>query len=303
MCYKAVDSYINFLLNNKRKSLNTEKAYKRALIEFHNFISNKNSDVIFDRKFYQSISLIDLDNFIAYLNKEKKNSASTINQKGTIIKEFGKYLKRIGYLKENIFEDVELPEIPQRLHVTLTEEEAIRLLNAVKSDTSKFKIRNTAIILTFLTTGVRVSELCDIEPSNIRENTLYVIGKGNKERKIYLPDSTLKVLEEYLEFKKKNNLENTKYLFVSKTGSQLKTPNIDDLIKKYCQLAGINKNISAHKLRHSFASISHNVGNVDIRSLQELLGHSSIKTTQIYVSVNDEKLKDSINKNPLAHIL
>lgn len=302
MSYEMVDNYINYITNNKGKSLNTAKAYNRDLNELHIFLVNKYHNPELNKEFYNSISLIDLDSFMVYLKKEKNNSPASRNRKGIAVREFFKYLKRIKYVTEDIAEDLELPKIPQRLHISLTLEEAVKIIDVANNKGNKFRSRDTCILMFFLTTGLRVSELCNIKLDDIQGNVLKVIVKGDKQRKVFLSDSVLKILNEYLEYREANKLDAQEYLFVSKNGKQLKTSDIDYMVKKYAKKADINKKISAHKLRHSFASISYNNGKVDIRSLQELLGHKNISTTQIYTNVNDDMLEESINKNPITHI-
>lgn len=311
MVFKMVENYIEFLKENKNRSQNTCKSYHHDLVEFHNWLLQQYPSTIFNKDFYKNITISDMDAFVRYLKRnklvngkiKKGNSAASINRKQICIKEFWKFLQRNDYINENIAEKLELVKIPERLHEWLSEEQVVNLINTIASNTKdRFRVRNSTIVLLFIVTGLRVSELCNIRLSDIKDGMLYCVGKGNKERKIPLSISTLKTLNKYLDDKKQNGFIDTEYLFVSKSGSKLATTDIDYMLKKYSKKCNINiSSMSAHKLRHSFASISY-IKNVDIRSLQLLLGHSSIKTTEIYAHQNDKILQESINKNPLAHL-
>lgn len=157
-------------------------------------------------------------------------------------------------------------------------------------------------MILFLNCGLRLSELCSINISNIKEDVLTVIGKGNKERTIYLNNACLKALNNYLEIRNKdiNKIIDKDALFLSKNYKRIGKRSIELMLKKYLAKANLDtKKYTPHKLRHTAATLMYKYGNVDIRSLQEILGHANVSTTQIYTHVDDEQLRKATNSNPL----
>lgn len=312
MSYKLVDEYLNYLLNNKNRSINTFNAYRRDLEEFHIYLKEQRyPNTEFAEEFYSHIKLADVNSFVSYLKqdktingKEKKgNSPSSINRKGICVKEFFKFLRKNGYVDKSIAEDLELPKIGKRIHETLTIDEVNKLISIADDKGNRYRVRDVCMLIFFLSMGFRVSELCNLKLENIKTDEIIIKGaKGNKERKAFLYEAAIKALENYLEYRKERGLENTEYLFVSRSGKKLEDVGINKIIKKYAKEAGIDKDITAHSLRHSFATLAYNEGNLDIVQLQALLGHENISTTKIYTKINESKLRESANKNPLAHI-
>ncbi|MFL0196375.1 tyrosine-type recombinase/integrase [Clostridium sp. WILCCON 0269] len=175
------------------------------------------------------------------------------------------------------------------------------LLNAIDG---KFKERDYCIITFFLNCGMRLSELCSINISNIKDDILTVVGKGNKERTIYLNEACLKALKSYLNSRDEYYLKikDKDALFISKNYTRINKRSVEIMLKKYLKKAQLDSDkYTPHKLRHTAATLMYKYGNVDIRSLQKILGHESVSTTQIYTHVDDEKLREAIKSNPLNH--
>jgi site-specific recombinase XerD len=199
--------------------------------------------------------------------------------------------------------EMESPKIGKRKPIYLSLDESLSLLHSVSSRNT---VRDLCIITLFLNCGLRLSELCSINIGNIREEILTIIGKGNKERKIPLNSACVKTINEYLPVRAKA-LEGYKIsddtkraLFITERRSRIKRRTVQDLVEKYIALAGLkDKHYTTHKLRHTAASLMYQNG-ADIISLQQILGHENVNTTQIYVHVIDEQLKNAVNSNPLA---
>jgi site-specific recombinase XerD len=164
--------------------------------------------------------------------------------------------------------------------------------------------RNYAMITLFLNCGLRLSELVNIDLSSMKDDTLTVLGKGGKERTIYLNHACKKSIEHYLTVRKSGNIKDKNALFLSERNNRISTKTVQYIVKKFIAKSGFDeKKYSVHKLRHTAATLMYKHGNVDIRSLQEILGHESISTTEIYTHVDNKQLRDAVEKNPLANIL
>ncbi|MDU1854826.1 MAG: tyrosine-type recombinase/integrase, partial [Clostridium baratii] len=152
---------------------------------------------------------------------------------------------------------------------------------------------------------MRLSELCNIKLDKITGDTLTIIGKGNKERTVYLNEACLKALNDYMKVRdtSKSNTESAKYLFLSNRGNPINKRTVEIMVKNYTKNAGLkDEKYTPHKLRHTAATLMYKHGDVDIRSLQSILGHENISTTQIYTHVDDETLREAVKSNPLAKI-
>lgn len=157
----------------------------------------------------------------------------------------------------------------------------------------------------FLNCGMRLSELCSIQIDKIRDDTLTIIGKGNKERTVYLNDACLKALANYLNVRDDSKAlpDNKKFLFLSSRNGPINKRTVEIMIKKHITNAGLTDDkYTPHKLRHTAATLMYKYGNVDIRSLQSILGHTNISTTQIYTHVDDDSLRDAVKSNPLSKL-
>ena len=148
---------------------------------------------------------------------------------------------------------------------------------------------------------MRLSELVNINLSNIKGDTLTVIGKGNKERTVYLNDACIKALRDYLVVRPTEDIKDKDALFISKRKQRISNKSVQHIVKKYLEKAGLDtKKYSVHKLRHTAATLMYQHGDVDIRALQQILGHSNISTTQIYTHVDNKTLREAVRRNPLA---
>lgn len=271
-----LENYERFLTIERGLSIKTIDAYMRDVKEFENFLKNNCKDI-------ENTEVSDVRAFVFFLQKE--NSPTSIIRKLSSLRVFGKYLVREGIYKKNIFEEVPLPKKAKHLPQILTVDEAFMLIDGNDSD-DFISIRNRAIFDLLYSEGLRVSELISLKKEQVdfKQNIIRVLGKGNKERIIPLGEKAKNNLIKYLEEKKKIGFDSSTFLFVNNRGQVLTTRTVQRWIKKKSI-----KKITPHSLRHSFAT--HLLeGGADLRSIQELLGHESISTTQKYLHINFDKL-------------
>lgn len=309
-----LNEFLGYLLTVKGKSPNTISGYKVDLKLFIKFIKKTKlklkienveevdiSDI--NEEFFNSICLGDMYSFITYITLKRGNNNLTRARKIAAIKSFFLYLEtKLRIIKENPARELESPKINKRHPVYLTLEQSKELLGNIES---RNRERDYAIIVLFLNCGLRLSELVGINISKISKDTLTVIGKGNKERTVYLNSSCMKAIDAYLCVREKADIlkSDKDALFLSERNKRISKRTVQWLVDKYLLVTKSlysNNNYTTHKLRHTAATLMYKYGNVDIRALQEILGHESVATTQIYTHLDEEKLRQAINSNPLA---
>jgi len=315
-CPSFLKSYLTYMSVIKGKSENTIKQYYydlRMFLRFNLMIRNDipksefdNIEIVnFDFNIIKDITLDDLYEFMAYVNNEHSSNDSFRARKVASLKSFFKYL----YIKDKSIEDnpaqnLETPKLKKRMPKYLSLEQSIELIKVIDG---KYKQRDLAMFLLFLTCGLRLSELVGINIKNIdfKARTLKIIGKGNKERIVFLNEICIEAIKNYLEVRPMDMLkaDDKDALFISSKFSRITGRSIELIAKKYFEQAGIDTTVyTPHKLRHTAATIMYRDGNVDIRTLQELLGHASLSTTQIYTHVKNDDLRNAADKNPLSKI-
>ena len=284
---ELIEEFLRYLLIDKGYSNNTIESYKRDLEKFLEF--NKNKDI-------NNISNEDLKKYIKYLNTENLNEKS-IARNISSIKSFYKFLVINKYIDSNVSEILYLPKIKKSLPNILTEEDIFKLLDIKPID--NFSYRNKAMLELMYATGLRVSELINLKLQDIdlNQDIIRTFGKGSKERVIPIGDYAKEYLEKYI-YKYRGNMlkrEASEYLFLNNHGKQMTRQGFFKIIKKIAKEKGIHNDLSPHTLRHSFASHLLKYG-ADLRTIQELLGHSDISTTQIYTHITNEELKKNYNE-------
>ncbi len=286
----------------KCRSDNTILEYRLDLLQFFRYVANYRDIEHLDFRFANiefilSIQLGDMYAFLAYCQDTLHASPGTRARKIVSIRQFWKYLKTKAHLIDNnIAEELETPKQPKRIVRCLTLEESVRLLIEAGSSST----RDNCIITIFLNCALRLSELAALNIGQVNTDVLSVIGKGNKERKIYLTPAVKQALAQWL-CCRNTMVVDTDTLFISRNHRRLTTRAIQNVVKKHILAAGINPDgLSTHKLRHTAATLMYKYGHVDIRSLQQILGHESIATTEIYTHVDDGQLQAAVNANPLA---
>ncbi|MDO5088958.1 MAG: tyrosine-type recombinase/integrase [Leptotrichiaceae bacterium] len=289
------------------KSFNTIKSYRKDIMQFIDYLEEY--EEIND---FEQIETITFRSFIVYLNStdrgnketvsEKSVSKRSINRKISALRTFFKYLQEKKIIKSNKVTYITMPKFEKELPNVLNKDDINRLRNAI--NTEKITgIRDRLIIELLYSSGIRASELIDLSEHmiNIDEREIRVIGKGNKERITFFSENSKKWLEKYIEEKKRKYFNYTKNtVFTNSRGEKLTTRSLRRLIVDYAKKAEIHKEVTPHVFRHTFATELLNNG-VDIRYLQELLGHSSISKTQVYTHVSKALLKNVyMNTHPLA---
>ena len=234
-----------------------------------------------------------------YLKKLAHLSPVTLNLKLNGIKSFFHFLYRDELIGKDPAKDIELSKIGRHLPDVLTEEEVNTMLDSF-DENNIYELRNKTILEVLYSAGLRVSELCNLKTNNInlKECQLRVLGKGDKERIAYIGAKAAKLIEKYYDLSRPKLLkgEENQFLFVSNSGEQLSRAYILTIIKKCAKICNINKNVHPHTFRHSFAT--HLLENdADLRSVQLLLGHADISTTEIYTHLSNSKLKDEYKKH------
>lgn len=282
---------------------------KRNSIALYSEYFNKIEVSILDKDFICNVTTEEIYDFFIYLSNERRNGASAKSRKLSAIKAFYKFICQKKHLMEkNPALDMEGPKKKHSLPKFLSIDESLLLLQAIENDEeSKTKERDYAIVTLFLNCGMRLSELCGIDLSDIdRElRSLRVLGKGNKERIIYLNEACQDALKKYLVIRREEKYKriNTNALFISKQYRRISNKTVQWLVYKYLSLAGLDyKHFSTHKLRHTAATLMYQTGKVDVRVLKEILGHEQLNTTQIYTHVSNKGMQDAMNENPLSNV-
>lgn len=318
-----VNSFLDYSITILNKSPNSVKEYNYDLNTFLKYMKihfklTKETDLKkinikdFSLDTLKRITLEDIHSFLSYLALNQQSKPATRARKISTIRIFFSYLSQKAHLiTENPAQNLETPKLDKRLPKYLSLDDSKKLLNVTESDENdENKERDYAIITLFLNCGLRLSELVGINISNIdfSENKLTVIGKGNKERTIYLNKACVKAIQEYLSVRPTEGVKNdskasNKALFLSKRRERISNRTVQYIVDKELTKAGLDTSkYSTHKLRHTAATLMYQYGQVDIRALQEILGHKSISTTEIYTHVSNEQARDAIEKNPLANL-
>ena len=317
-----LNSFLDYSTTILNKSPNSIKEYNYDLNMFFKFIkihfnlTNEEdfskieiNDITIDT--IKKIKLDDIHAFIAFLTNEYHSKATTRARKISTIRIFFNYLaNKANLIQINPAQNLETPKLDKRLPKYLSLEDSKKLLDVASHEDNRNAQRDYAIITLFLNCGLRLSELVGINVKDIdfSECKLNVIGKGNKERTIYLNKACMNALTEYLDVRPKEGIKHDKKnsekaLFLSERKERISNRTVQYIVYKELELAGLDtRKYSVHKLRHTAATLMYQYGNVDIRALQELLGHESISTTEIYTHVSNEQARNAVERNPLANI-
>ena len=317
-----LNAFLDYTVTILNKSPNTVKEYNYDLAMFLKFIKirfNMTKEEDFSKIIIKDITidtikkikLDDIHAFLSYLTTTYHSKATTRARKASSIRVFFNYLTAKANLIEiNPAQNLETPKLDRRLPKYLSLEDSKKLLSITANEDNRNAKRDYAIITLFLNCGMRLAELVGINVNDIdfSENKLTVIGKGNKERTVYLNKACINAIKNYLEVRPKegikiDKLNSRKALFLSERKERISRRTVQYIVDKELAAAGLDtKKYSVHKLRHTAATLMYQYGNVDIRALQEVLGHESISTTEIYTHVANEQARNAIENNPLANI-
>ncbi len=276
-----ISNFLSYISSDLGYSDNTYVSYEHDIEEFNKYIDNK--DI---RKVNSTI----IKNYIKTL---EDLAPASISHKISALKTFYNYLVKMNIVETSPLEGIKQPKLGLHIPDYLTIDEVEKLLNIdIKTP---YDARNKAILELLYATGLRISELVSLEFNNLdlEECIVRVVGKGNKERIVPIYDRAIEALQEYINYYRPEMLikGNRSLLFINNHGEGLTRQAVFKMIKKECMIKGINKDISPHTLRHTFAT--HLLQNgADLRIIQELLGHSSLSTTQIYTHISNERLKE-----------
>ena len=315
-----INSFLDYSATILNKSPNSIKEYNYDLQMFLRFIKirfNLTSETDYAKittkdislETIEKIKLDDIHAFLSYMAIDLRSKSATRARKASSIRIFFNYLSQKAKLIQiNPAQNLETPKLDRRLPKYLNLEESKKLLNVTANKDNRNSERDYAIITLFLNCGMRLSELVGINIQDIdfSESKMNVIGKGNKERTIYLNKACIKALKDYLNVRPKegvkvDKLNSHKALFLSERKERISKRTVQYIVDKELKVAGLDTSkYSTHKLRHTAATLMYQYGNVDIRALQELLGHQSISTTEIYTHVDNEQVRNTVESNPLA---
>ena len=286
MLNEKLEEFIGFILIEKGLSKNTALSYKSDLKIFLKYLQDKNIS-------YQTLSHEEITNFLWYLKTDKKLKARSIYRMIESVRQYYKFLISENVITTDPTVYLTVPKIPINLPDVLNKQEVDKLLNSI-NDADDLSIRNRAMLELLYATGLRVSELINIKFSdiNINEKFLKIMGKGKKERLIPFGETAKLYIKRYLKIRKDKDTET---VFLTRLGKGISRVEFWRQLKNIAVKAGLIQKVKPHTLRHSFATHLLSAG-ADIRFVQEMLGHSSISTTQIYTHVSKEYLKEQHSK-------
>lgn len=310
----VIKDYLLYMQTIKGKSPKTVDEYFSDIRTFFRFIkvsrgivsaSTPFEDIKVDDvdiELIKSVTLQDAYEFMNYLLRDRDNNASTRARKTSSLKSFFNYITvKKHLLDKDPIKELETPKRKKSLPKYLTLEQSIELLNAVDG---KHKERDYCIITLFLNCGMRLSELVGLNVTDIRpDGTARILGKGNKERIIYLNSACINAIAEYLKVRPMDGVKDRNALFISAHLKRMSPKTVQALVYKYLEKIGLDsQGYSCHKLRHTAATLMYQHGNVDIRILKEILGHENLGTTEIYTHLNTQQMENAANSTPLSKI-
>jgi len=285
----AIKYYLEYVVKELNYSEITKDNYERDLIIYKDFLDMKKYNYLYIKK-------NEIMEYLKYLDSFKYSN-KTISRNLSSLRSFYSYLVDINETNNNIFKRIKNPKVEKKLPNYLSSDEIDKIIETLKEDT-KEEIRDKCIFELLYATGLRVSELSDLLLKNIdfKEKSIRVFGKGSKERIVYYGDYASSLLEKYMKVRDGFLIkENTDYLLINKVGTKLSRQSIEGIINRIMKKTLIKHKISPHTLRHTYAT--HLLDNgADLRSVQELLGHENLDTTEIYTHVSNERLKSEYFK-------
>lgn len=311
---QILKDYLFYLETIKLKSKKTVDEYFIDLRTFFRYIKKSRKLVSDDTEFekikiddvdldlIKSITLNDAYAYMDYLYRDRHNQSAARARKCSSLKGFFDFIFSKKHLIDaNPMSQLEMPKKKKSLPKYLTLEQSIELLNAVDG---KYKERDYAILTLFLNCGLRVSEMAALNYTDIRsDNTMRIIGKGNKERIVYLNSACLDAINDYMKVRPVDDVKDKKALFISRNRNRLSVKMIQAMVYKYLAKIGLEaQGYSCHKLRHTAATLMYQHGGVDVRILKEVLGHENLGTTEIYTHLSSEQMKNAADSNPLSKI-
>lgn len=304
-------SFLMYIENIQGKSARTAESYYYDLRAFYKFLKikfeNLSDDIDFETLDISNVDLsyikkADLNlvyEYMNFLNRKRSNSASSRARKIASIRSYYKYLFKSSLISENPMVDLETIKLTKRLPVHFTLEDSIDLLEGIEG---KNALRDYCIITLFLNCGMRLAELVGINITDIRGNKLTVVGKGNKERTIYLNDACIEAIDAYMTVRRNQpaTASDKNALFLSSRNQRISRRTVQHIVEINVKKLGLDPHkFTTHKLRHTAATLMYQSG-VNIRALQKILGHAQLTTTEIYTHVSDDQLREAVASHPLS---
>ena len=284
-------AFLNSLIIEKGLSKNTIQSYESDIYQLYQWNTSKN------KKRITEIKKHDTSQYISYLFTQNLKSTS-VNRKISSLKTFFNFLLKKKVINANPFADQIMPKKAISLPKSISEDDVVKLLDAPKPD-SLIGLRDKAMLELLYASGVRISELVNIKFSDLdlERNIIKVFGKGSKERLVPFGEDAAQCISAYIDERKKNkDIASIKYIFLNNRGSKISRHAFWHRLKEYCLEIGLKRDISPHTLRHAFATHLLNRG-ADLRSVQVLLGHSDLSTTQIYTHIAKQRLSELVKKH------
>jgi len=282
---KYIEKFIRYLEIEKNYSSHTILNYKLDLEDFKTYLAESP---------LEKVDYLSLRKYLAIL-KEKNLGNRSVGRRLSALRTFFKFLSREGYLKVNPILMLSSPKLDKHLPSFMTEEEVAKLIESAfaKDVDDEFGLRDRAILETFYSTGMRISEVSGLNLDDVDffSGIAKVLGKGKKERIVPIGDTAINAIRRYMDKRKKQ----ASALFLNKNGTRIGTRGVRNVVGKYLKAVGMRQGISPHTFRHSFATHLLNRG-ADLRTVQELLGHANLSTTQIYTHLTTERLKSVYDK-------
>lgn len=312
-CPSVLKDYLGYMETIKGRSSNTVDGYYIDLRTFFRFLlierglaspdADQQPDISsVDIALLRTVTLNDLFEFMNYAKSERENSNVTRARKVSSLRQFFHYLVDITHqLDDNPSKNLSLPKLPSRMPKYLTLDQSLELLSLASSGT--YAERDYCILTLLLNCGLRRAELVGLNLSDVRsDHTLRVIGKGNKERILYLNEACQHALEAYLPKRPIDGTKDKKALFYGHTKDRISLQGIHYIVKGYLKQIPGAEEYSTHKLRHTAATLMYQQGGVDVLVLKEMLGHKNLGTTEIYTHTSTEQLERAANANPLSGV-
>ena len=315
-CPIVIRDFLTYSETIKGKSSRSVEGYHLDLQTFFRYIlmvrGMTDSKIPFEQidiapvniELIKTITLSDLYAYLVYCKNERDNNAATRARKTSTLKIFFKFLcEQTHQLEANPTLMLDSPKVKQSLPKHLTLEDSLELLNSVDGANQK---RDYCILTIFLNCGLRLAELCSLNVGDIKaDGTMTVTGKGNKERLVYLNDACREAIRDYLSVRPNENLPypHSNALFISRNHRRISPKTVQYIVKTHLQKAGLgDQGFSTHKLRHTAATLMYQHGQVHIRVLKDILGHSNLGTTQIYTHDSNTQIKNAVDSNPLSKV-